>query len=516
MKNKKLSLCLISLFLILSCGSDDDVPSNRPPNDFQLIQPENNAVDIVLNPQFIWERANDPEGDTVTYDLLLDPGLEDPSTIIASNLGTTNFTITSSLENSTDYSWQVIASDGKGGTTNSVILSFATKGNQSPQNFNLLQVPNNETNISLTPELTWENAVDPEGDPVTYQLLIGMGSTSPSTVIANDLESTNFTIDNALDYNSEYSWQILASDNSGNTTNSEIFSFTTREIEAFIAVENAGFMERDNHTLLNFNGRMWIIDGIEVGDVWSSSDGINWTEEKSNASFPNRFSHSSVVFNGKIWVIGGTGNNVVFNDVWSSSDGINWIIETNNASFPKRYEHTTVVYDNRIWIIGGEDGNTEFNDVWSSTDGINWIEETKSAPFLSRFGHTSIVFDGRIWVIGGINSDQGSGVGDLNDVWSSSDGINWNLETLEAGFSKRWGLSSTAYDDKIWILGGNGQNDIWSSRDGVNWKEEAGNAAFPGRSSHTSITFDNQIWIISGWSAGSLLNDVWYLEKSKD
>lgn len=509
-------LILITFIFIISCGKDDDSTNvNRPPNNFQLLQVENNAINVSLNPQLIWENSEDPDGDLVSYTLLIDQGQVNPSTVISSNIQTTNFTLSTSLDNNTIYSWQVIASDSNGGITSSEIFQFTTQENQPPENFNLLQITDNGTDINLNPELIWENAIDPEGDEVTYQILLDMDSASPTTIIASDLELTNYTIDNSLEYKAEYSWQVIASDTNGNSTASEIFSFTTREIQAINATENAGFAERENQTFVSFNNRMWIIDGAELGDVWSSNDGINWTEEASSANFPNRFNHSSVVFDGKIWIIGGTGNNIVYNDIWSSTDGINWVQENNNAAFPGRYDHTSVVFNNRIWVIGGENGNVEFNDIWSSNDGINWVEENKNPPFLSRFGHTSIVFDNRIWVIGGINSVQGSGVGNLNDVWSSVDGVNWNQETSEAGFSPRYGHATTAYDNKIWILGGSGGNglsDIWSSADGINWKEESNNSAFPGRMNHSSIIFDGKIWITSGWSTGSLLNDVWFFE----
>lgn len=514
MKYLKPFLILLTFIFIISCRKDDDSTiDNRPPNNFRLLQVENNAINISLNPLLTWENSEDPDGDLVTYTLLIDQGQVSPSTVISSNIQTTNFTLTTSLDNNTIHSWQVIATDSNGGTTSSEIFQFTTQENQPPENFNLLQIADNGTDINLNPELTWENAIDPEGDEMTYQLLLDLGSTSPSTIIASGLELTNYTIDNPLEYKTEYSWQVIASDTYGNSTSSEIFSFTTREIQAINATENAGFTEREHQTLVSFNNRIWIIDGAELGDVWSSNDGINWAEEISNANFPNRFDHSSVVFNGKIWIIGGTGNNVVYNDIWSSEDGINWILENSNASFTERYAHTSVVFNNRIWVIGGENGTLEFNDVWSSSDGVNWVQENNNPPFLSRFNHSSVVFDNRIWVIGGINSIQGSGVGDLNDVWSSVNGVNWNQETSEAGFSARYGHTNVVYDNKIWIIGGSsGSNNIWSSSDGINWKEESNNAAFSGRMNHGSIIFEDKIWITSGWSGGSLLNDVWFLE----
>ena len=79
-----------------------------------------------------------------------------------------------------------------------------------------------------------------------------------------------------------------------------------------------------------------------------------------------------------------------------------------------------------MWLIGGTDWNpTRYggsrNDVWSSSDGINWAQVTASAAWPGRVSHQAVVHDGKIWVIGGTNT---SGTA-LNDVWYSEDGENW-------------------------------------------------------------------------------------------
>ena len=58
-------------------------------------------------------------------------------------------------------------------------------------------------------------------------------------------------------------------------------------------------------------------------------------------------------------------------------------------------------------------GNTGTNDVWYSTDGIDWTEATANAYWADRIRYTSVVFDNRMWAIGG---DDFSG-GAVNDVW---------------------------------------------------------------------------------------------------
>lgn len=397
--------------------------------------------------------------------------------------------------------------------------------NEPPMSFSLLEVPNNEINVTLNPELKWEKASDPNSDNVTYDVLLEENNENPTTAIASNLQTTSLFIDVSLQYGSKYFWKVNAKDSKGAVTNSNAFNFTTRDLKIVEATNNAAFSTRTEHTFLEFKEKMWIIGGYHasnggvngglLNDVWSSSDGINWTEEVPNnlsSSFPSRTLHSSVVFNDKIWIIGGGGfNNEIFNDVWSSPDGINWKKETNNASFSKRYNHTAIVFKDKIWVIGGRDATYENDEVWSSTDGINWLLETDSPPFLSRFGHTSVVYDDRMWVIAGYNSVQGSGKGTLNDVWSSPDGVNWRVETIDAGFSKRHGHSSAVYQDKIWVTAGELLNDVWSSSDGINWKEEIQYANFRGRGYQAMTVFDNKVWMSGGWM-GSLLNDVWYFE----
>ena len=82
------------------------------------------------------------------------------------------------------------------------------------------------------------------------------------------------------------------------------------------------------HSSLVYDNKIWVIAGSNfgegtLGDVWSSEDGVVWTEENSNA-FPIRFNHSSVVFDNKMWVFGGLGDTGFEDDIWYSSDGKEW------------------------------------------------------------------------------------------------------------------------------------------------------------------------------------------------
>lgn len=477
-----------------------------------------------LLPELSWTKSIDPDGDAVSYQLVLQEGNSDPTAVIERGITATQFTFANPLKFNTLYSWKVIAEDGKGGVFNSSVFSFTTRANAAPLSFSLIQIADQAKGVSLRPELSWETALDPDGNTVTYAVLLDSETDTPTTVVAENVQETYFSLTEDLNYLMEYAWQVLATDSQGNETASQIYRFTTLGFQETRVTSEAQFSTRSEHSLLEFQGKLWVFGGYHasnngikgglLNDVWSSADGITWTEEVLNdspTSFTPRTNHATAVFQNKIWIFGAGDQTGILNDVWSSPDGVNWTLETDNAAFSPRYAHTATVFDEKLWIIGGEDGVYETNDVWSSADGVNWTLEIDNAAFPARYHHTSVVFQDRMWVIAGINSEQGSGFGDLNDVWSSTDGINWTLETINAQFSPRRGHSSAVFRDRVWVIAGNLRNDLWSSKDGKTWKEETEVINFSGRGYQPAEVFQDKLWVVGGW-AGSLLNDVWYFD----
>ncbi|WP_160114309.1 hypothetical protein [Aquimarina sp. AU119] len=125
-----LMILMLSVF-VTSCGSDDNntsdpVEENNPPTSFNLNEITNEATDIDILPVFNWETANDPDGDTVVYDMYL--GTEQAATnLYVANLTTTSFNVTNQLNFSETYYWRVVAKDNQGGETSSTVYSFTTK-----------------------------------------------------------------------------------------------------------------------------------------------------------------------------------------------------------------------------------------------------------------------------------------------------------------------------------------------------------------------------------------------------
>jgi hypothetical protein len=266
-------------------------------------------------------------------------------------------------------------------------------------------------------------------------------------------------------------------------------------------------------------------------DVWSTSDGRNWTERTANAGFSPRSDLRVAVFNDKLWVIGGRDDRSNrLNDVWSSSDGSNWRLVTANAGFSPRGDPVVVVFDNKLWVIGGRDEKTHrLNDVWSSSDGSNWARISDNAGFNQSPGFylSGAVFYNRIFIFAVVPNQESWGT---NQVWSSSEGKNWTLVNDNAPFEVREYMPVTVFNDRLWIVGGGNEalslvtmdmavhpenyfyfNSVWSSADGNNWTLETEHAGFNPRYGMGVVTFHDKIWVLGGYPQGG---DVWYLPLS--
>ena len=109
-----------------------------------------------------------------------------------------------------------------------------------------------------------------------------------------------------------------------------------------------------------------LIAGFFVVRYASAVPGVNWTLATGAASWQGRMSPSSLVFQNKMWLMGGRYDfGTYFSDVWSSSDGVNWTQAIATAPWNK-WNHESVVFLNKMWVIGGQSSGTLPSDVWYS------------------------------------------------------------------------------------------------------------------------------------------------------
>ena len=300
-------------------------------------------------------------------------------------------------------------------------------------------------------------------------------------------------------------------------------------------LEHAPWAARDSAGELVFKNRMWLLGGYTpslANDVWSSSDGKAWTREGDVPTDAGIDIPVTFEMNGQLFVMDFSG--VLF----KTNDGKKWDIASRDVPWRGRLRAGCAVFNGRVWVMGGSSADQQLlNDIWSSEDGINWIQHVEYASWCGRqIDHTPLVHDGKIWLLGG------SAMGTIyhpfvawNDVWCSSDGIDWQCVRRHAPWRRRiWG-STAVYRGRLWLIGGfqsepawKNLGDVWYSSDGEQWHqfeswhdiEHAGVGEVPFVQTHSHwearheqsvYVHDEALWLVGGM-VWPLMNDVWRLQ----
>lgn len=285
----------------------------------------------------------------------------------------------------------------------------------------------------------------------------------------------------------------------------------------------SGYQNRE-YALIAFKNKLWLTGGTDYSvpltgktifrnEVYNSFDGINWRFATTNKNpWQERQDHELVVFNNKIWILGGTifkentQPGVSINDIWASENGVDWELISENAPWAKRSFAKCVVFKNKLWLIGGypyfTNHNGYFNDVWSTTDGENWTLETGNAPWPASFNKI-IVYDNKLWSINEVKTWEGI---TANEVWNSDNGKDWEQITDSIPFTPLLhSFETVAFEDKIWILGGSYKGDdgythqtnsSWYSINGQDWELANSNCLPEPINPHSTVVFQNKIWQI--------------------
>jgi hypothetical protein len=255
--------------------------------------------------------------------------------------------------------------------------------------------------------------------------------------------------------------------------------------------------------------------------------GPDWMQVTAQAEWQPRDSSGEIVFRDQMWILGGWFDSFSPppRDVWSSADGRTWKRVIEEAPWKHSDLPMTIAFQDQMWLMGGWyngrlPGHEASNEVWSSTNGTDWEQTTASAGWSPRLAAGIVVHQNRLWILGGTENYYFGDASSLkNDVWSSADGREWRCETANAPWSPRAYHAAVVHDGKIWVMGGGNYvpdyqalNDVWCSEDGVHWEQVTPAAPWNPRLWFSAVTYRDQIWVLGGWSNNPSRNwgDAWY------
>jgi len=196
-------------------GCTAQLPEPTDPN------PEDSATGQPSSLTLIWAAVIDPCGDEVKYDVYFGQGNSPP--LVSSNQ-TNNWCQASAPLPCTWYSWKIVAKGTKSRQTPGDLWKFRTVGPAltAPSGPNPLD---GATCNALVDTLTWTAAIDPCGDPLTYDVYLGT-NTSSLPKLESGL-TVNRWVRSALAANTKYYWKVCAKGTDSRETCSPVWSFTT-------------------------------------------------------------------------------------------------------------------------------------------------------------------------------------------------------------------------------------------------------------------------------------------------
>lgn len=280
---------------------------------------------------------------------------------------------------------------------------------------------------------------------------------------------------------------VIGGKMAGGTYTNEVWSSSDGETWDLAGL--GGFSGRMMQASVVFKGKLWVIGGQATyqatSEVWSSVDGLTW-EAASVGQIDRVCDLAALVYNSKLWVIGGnqSEDGEPYSKVWSSDDGVTFTEVTASAAFGNRCRHAGTVQGGKMWLLGGNEYPSKIWDTtWYSTDGSGWTEagniraaaatptgNSATAREWHRAVTATVNGSSQILVTGGYNY-YGSINYYFDDLWLSADGAAWSTAECSARYAPRFAHVCLVYNNKLWVIGGKNQktpaagflNDVWSA-----------------------------------------------------
>jgi hypothetical protein len=234
--------------------------------------PADGAVNVSITLNELSFNITDPQGDLMDYTVETKPDIGSDS---AEGVGNGRYNITvDGLEYDTEYIWyvNVTGSSGSNSWTNeSFTFTTISQQNNPPYEPSNPNPEDGANDVSIDATLSWTGG-DPDDDPVTYDIYFGI--TSPPEKIESNQTETAY--DPELEYSQTYYWKIVAWDDSGESTEGDIWEFSTieqQQLSVEITQPEENYFYIRNMKLLQLNNKTFIYGPITIiANVTSNTD----------------------------------------------------------------------------------------------------------------------------------------------------------------------------------------------------------------------------------------------------
>ncbi|MFC2097835.1 FISUMP domain-containing protein [Bacteroidota bacterium] len=362
---KIIFLLVLAISVISGCKK-----TNTPPVAVFTIDPEtgsagtdfvfdasgsNDEEDAVTDLMVRWDWQNDGEWDTdystekITSNLYLIPG---------------SYTINMEVKDSEGLSSNI---------RRTIEVSTANGAPAAPSI--LLPLHNSEMNDTFL-KLSWK-CVDPEGDPLKFDIYFGLES--DPELLVTDWDSTTYQPE-VLSVDNVYYWKIVAKDNQNNTTESNVWSFTTGmqqydkrdgRIYETVKIGNqywiatnldfetaSGSMYYNNDTAIgNIYGRLYNWDAASVACIngWHLPSDEEWMILEKYAGMPDEWAE-------RLGLRGGVaGKRLKSTSLWTTSEEYENAVGTDEYGF-------NVLPAGSYWVDKYFEGLEYTSRFWTSTE----------------------------------------------------------------------------------------------------------------------------------------------------
>ncbi|MHB8843400.1 MAG: CARDB domain-containing protein [Nitrospirota bacterium] len=250
--------------------------ANDAPTTPVIANPSIGAGVNVFTPTFSVHNATDLDRDALTYEFEVYSdaaltNLVDHAAGIAETPSITSWTVAVALTENQTYYWRNRAFDGSlnsGWTFGWFVVNTA---NDAPGSVAPISPLNGSTLATLSPTFTFQNAVDPDSDVLTYELAVySAGNTVASVagIQANLSGQTSVTLQNPLADNTTYQWSVRAYDGDRYGPWAAQESFTVHVSQTGITVD----LEIEPETLNQQSNGNWVMAEIELPHGYNASD----------------------------------------------------------------------------------------------------------------------------------------------------------------------------------------------------------------------------------------------------